>query len=83
MIDELEANHPVLSPGQSEWRQSGTVLERLRSSHGFEAKKLRDVHFDALIALTARAVGATVITCNRSDFEALRQHVTFELLVWS
>jgi predicted nucleic acid-binding protein len=83
LIDELEANHPVFSPGQSEWRQSGAILERLRASRHFEAKKLRDVHFDALIALTARAVGATVVTCNRADFEALREHVRFELLVWS
>lgn len=82
MIDQLESNHPVFSPGQSEWRRSGEILERLRASHGFDAKKLRDVHFDALIALTARAVGATVVTCNRADFEALREHARFDLLVW-
>lgn len=82
MIDQPESNHPVFSPGQSEWRRSGEILERLRASRGFEARKLRDVHFDALIALTAHAAGATVVTCNRSDFEALREHVRFDLLVW-
>jgi predicted nucleic acid-binding protein len=82
-IDELEANHQVFSPGQAEWRRSGQLLERLRASRGYDAGGLRDLHFDALIALTARAVGATVVTCNRADFELLREHLKFDLLVWS
>jgi predicted nucleic acid-binding protein len=81
-IDELERNHPVFFPGLWEWRRSGEILERVRRAHGYDAKKLRDLHFDALIALTARAVGAVVITCNRGDFEALRRQETFELVVW-
>jgi predicted nucleic acid-binding protein len=81
-LEELESNHPVLFPGQWEWRRSGEILQKLRKSHGFDARKLRDLHFDALIALTARAVGATLITCNRDDFALLREHDKFELLVW-
>jgi predicted nucleic acid-binding protein len=81
-IDELEENHPVFFPGQTEWRRSGELLAKLRSQRGFDAPKLRDLHFDALIALTARAVGATLITCNRRDFELLRAHERFELTVW-
>jgi predicted nucleic acid-binding protein len=81
-IDELEANHRVFSPGLWEWRRAGELLQRLRRSHGFDAKKLRELHFDALIALTARAIGATLITCNRDDFETLRKEQRFELVVW-
>ena len=58
-------------------------MERLRRTRGYDAKKLRDLHFDALIALTARAVGATLITCNGDDFETLRKEEAFELVVWS
>ncbi len=81
-IDELEGNHPVFSPGQSEWRRSAEILAELRASKGFDAAKLRGLHFDALIALTARAMGATLITCNRRDFELIRQRERFELTVW-
>jgi predicted nucleic acid-binding protein len=81
-IDELERNHPVFFPGLWEWRRSGELLERLRRTRGYDAKKLRDLHFDALIALTARAVGATLITCNGDDFETLRKQEGFELVVW-
>jgi predicted nucleic acid-binding protein len=81
-LDQLERQHQVLFPGIWEWHRSGTILERLRKKRGYEAKKLRDLHFDALIALTARAVGAVVITCNGEDFEALRSEERFELMVW-
>lgn len=81
-IDDLEAQHQVFFPGIWEWRRSGIILDRLRRKHGYEARKLRDLHFDALIALTGRAVGATVITCNAEDFEALRSEEPFDLLAW-
>jgi predicted nucleic acid-binding protein len=82
-LDELEAQHQVFFPGAWEWRRSGEVLQRLRKKHGFDAKKLRELHFDALIALTARAVGALVVTCNGDDFELLQSEEPFELLVWT
>lgn len=82
-ISELESNHPVSFPGRWEWRRSGEILQKLRKSRGFDARKLRDLHFDALIALTARAMGATLITCNRDDFELLREQERFDLLVWT
>jgi predicted nucleic acid-binding protein len=82
-VDELEGNHAVFFPGLWEWRRAGEMLERLRKSRGYEAKKLRDLHFDALIALSARAIGAIVVTCNREDFEVLREEEPFDLLVWS
>ena len=81
-IDDLEGNHPVFFPGQREWRRSGEILQRLRKTQGFDRHKLRELHFDALIALTARAVGATLVTCNRDDFELLRRQERFELLVF-
>lgn len=42
----------------------------------------RSLHFDALIALTARAIGAALITCNGDDFAVLRDEERFELVVW-
>jgi predicted nucleic acid-binding protein len=72
----------VYFPGVWEWRRTGELLEKLRRKRGFDARKHRELHFDALIALTARAVGALVITCNGDDFEALRREEPFELVVW-
>ena len=82
-IDELEANARVFSPGVREWRRSGEVLAALRRAKGYEARKLRDLHFDTLTALTARAVGALVITCDGDDFREIQRFERFDLEVWS
>jgi predicted nucleic acid-binding protein len=34
---------------------------------------------DALIVLSARQIGATLVTTNLRDFELLRRHVRFDL----
>jgi predicted nucleic acid-binding protein len=54
----------------------------MQEDHGFEPHKLRDLHFDMLIALTARANGARLITSNRADFELIRNYRDFKLEVW-
>jgi hypothetical protein len=56
--------------------QSG--LAKFHGDRGFEPRKLRDLHFDVLIALTARGCGARLITSNRADFELIREYRDFE-----
>ena len=78
----LQRNHPVLTPTQKHWIQSGQLLNHIYSAKGFAPEKLRDLHFDVLIALTARGVGGRLITSNRVDFETIREHQNFNLEVW-
>lgn len=78
----LGRNHPILTPTEKSWLESGQILSKIRADRGFTPDKLRDLHFDALIALTARAHGARVITANRSDFELIRVYRKFDLEVW-
>ena len=63
-------------------RNSGRILARIRDKRGFVPGKLRDLHFDVLIALTVRAHGARLITSNRADFELIREYRDFKLEVW-
>jgi len=81
-IAELEADHPILTPTTNNWVESGQLLAEIRAGEGFEPGKLRDLHFDVLIALTARACGAKLITSNRADFELIRKYRNFRLEVW-
>jgi predicted nucleic acid-binding protein len=78
----LGKNHPILTPTEGNWLESGQILGRLRSERGYTSDKLRDLHFDVLIALTARSHGARLITSNRADFEAIRRYCKFQLEVW-
>jgi predicted nucleic acid-binding protein len=53
-----------------------------RADKGFDPAKLRDLHFDVLIALTASSDGANLITANRAGFELIREYRRFKLQVW-
>lgn len=78
----LARNHPILTPTQKNWVESGEILAIIRADQGFEAHKLRDLHFDVLIALTARSYGARLITTNRKDFELISRYRKFHLEIW-
>ena len=81
-LKELEKNHPILTPTEKIWLESGQLLGRIRGDNGFSPEELRDLHFDLLIALTVRAAGARLITSNRSDFELIKGYRDFHLEVW-
>jgi predicted nucleic acid-binding protein len=81
-LSALARNHPVLTPTQKNWLESGEILAKIRADQGFEPHKLRDLHFDVLIALTARSHGARLITTNRADFELISGYRQIKLEVW-
>lgn len=78
----LARNHPILTPTEKNWLESGEILARMHTARGFAPNKLRDLHFDVLIALTARSHGACLITTNRADFEMIHHYrkVRLEIL---
>ena len=78
----LARNHPILTPMHKNWLESGQILARMRADQGFEPHKLRALHFDVLIALTARSYGARLITTNRTDFELINRYREIKLEVW-
>jgi len=78
----LAKNHPVLTPTEKNWMESGEILSKINKDKGFFPERLRDLHFDVLIALTARNYGATVITSNKTDFELIQSYKDFNLEIW-
>jgi predicted nucleic acid-binding protein len=78
----LQKNHPVLTPTENNWLESGQILGKIYADLGFGPDKLRDLHFDVLIALTARSHGALLITSNRPDFELIHRYRKILLEVW-
>lgn len=78
----LSRRYPILTPTENNWLESGQILEAIRSDRSFAPEKLRDLHFDVLIALTARSYGARLITSNGRDFELINRYCQFKLEVW-
>src|SRR5271169_6202199 len=42
----LARNHPLLTPTENNWLESGQILARVHAARGFTPNKLRDLHFD-------------------------------------
>ncbi len=78
----IEESRPILAPTTNNWLESGPILAKIGDDNGFGPHKLRDLHFDVLIALTARSHGARLITSNRADFELIRKYRDFKLEIW-
>jgi len=81
-LKALARNHPILTPSEKNWLESGQILGRICADKGFKPDKLRDLHFDVLIALTARSHGARLITSNRFDFELISGYRKLQLEIW-
>jgi predicted nucleic acid-binding protein len=81
-LKDLEKNHPILTPTEKNWLESGQILGKIQANSGFLPGKLRDLHFDVLIALTARTHGARLITTNRADFELIQKYREFKQEIW-
>ena len=81
-VDDLANNVRVITPTEAEWAVSGRLVNRIASANHFDIHKTREIHFDVLIALSARRIGAIVITCNSGDFTAIREFVNFRLMCW-
>jgi predicted nucleic acid-binding protein len=82
ILQSLERSRPILTPTEKDWLESGRILAQIYADKGYEPKKLRGLHFDVLIALTARSYGARLIASNRADFELIREYRDFQLEVW-
>jgi predicted nucleic acid-binding protein len=69
----------IVTPSHRSWNEAGRILGRIRKEEPQLQSKLPLLFNDALIALSARQIGAAVCTRNKEDFELLRRYRKFEL----
>ena len=67
-------------PSVADWWEAGRLIRKIGDNQNWDINKRRDFQNDALIALTARRYGATVVTANYSDFEQLRSELRISVL---
>lgn len=82
VIEELAETFSLVTPSEKVWKESGELLSHLSEDKGYTPEKIRDIHFDCLIALSARSIGATVITLNKNDFLEIKKYKNFKLICW-
>ena len=70
-----------VTPSTSDWQHAGKVVSQLGRKYGFEDIFLAKITHDILIALSARRIGAAVLTNNVKDFVKIQEFVDFKLNV--
>src|SRR5262245_42875062 len=76
LVDELFCSLPVCwEPSADDWWEAGRLIALLGGKFHWDIHKRREFQNDALIALTARRWGATIVTSNRGDFALLEEAV--------
>lgn len=79
LFDQFQRLGRVVTPDARSWNVAGDVLAELRRREPGLRARIASLWNDALIALSARQVGASLVTHNVKDFELLRRSVPFDL----
>jgi predicted nucleic acid-binding protein len=61
----------VISPSERAWTEAALLAGILRRTQGFDEMKTRSLLSDALMLMTAREHGASLLTRNVSDMDLL------------
>lgn len=76
-VDRIKAAFPasrLISPDAESYDWAGSIFRRIHGNGSGLKDRLGPMN-DLLIALTARGIGATVITRNLNEFEGIAAHV--------
>lgn len=79
LVRRFERLGRVVVPTAESWNAVGDVLVTIARREPALRTRVRGLWNDALIALSARQIGATLVTGNLRDFRLLRRYVRFEL----
>ena len=71
----------LLVPSGGVYEDAGHVLRGLQQLRGYQVARSGSLVNDVLIALSARSIGATVVTNNARDFSAIRDIRPFKLKI--
>jgi predicted nucleic acid-binding protein len=78
MEREFDRMQRILVPNLSDWTETGRVLARVAAKYGYEKIGQGRLANDALLAMSAARMGATVITVNERDFARLAEFRSFK-----
>ena len=79
LTDRFDRLGRVVTPEARSWSLAGDVLGDIRRREPGLRDTIARLWNDALIALSARQIGASVVTGHVEDFELLRRFVRFDL----
>ncbi len=78
----FKRNRRIVTPTDAAWEDTGRLIGVMRGDRRDRADRLTGSFVnDVLIALSARGVGAKVVTLNSDDFAFIRRYVAFGMKI--
>jgi len=74
---DFQGVNRLLVPTQNDWKNTGTILNKIGQKYGFERIGKSRLTNDALIALSAARNGLNILTVNAKDFAQISEFTTF------
>lgn len=71
----------ILTPSLRVFSEAGDALRRLRVDRGYGTGASNSIANDVLVALSARSIGAAVVTQNERDYRAIQAVRPFLLVI--
>ena len=80
LYEPFERVRRIVTPTHGIWKEAGTIVAAMfDSTPQFRSKLSQGLLNDILIALSARSIGASVVTSNVDDFRLIQQFRAFSL----
>lgn len=79
LFDTFAKLNRMVAPDSLDWQKAGRVIAQLGRKYGFDDVFLSRITHDVLIALSARRIGASVVTNNRKGFLRIQEYVDVKI----
>ncbi len=80
-VGALEKAGRVITPTFQDWKDAGRLVAQITRQEPGRKPKVQQMLNDILLTLSARRLGAELVTFNRSDFQLIRRFRSFPLTV--
>lgn len=80
-IGPMQRSGRIVNPNFEDWVEAAEVVTAIKKKDHSWKSKLPALLNDILIALSARRIGATLLTHNEKDFRLIRRYKVFSLTI--
>ena len=78
LIDQIKNNFAVITVTERQWYVAGNIMRKLRVDKKIDPLRIKNLLADIIIAISARDIGAVLITKNEKDFKLISEALDFK-----
>jgi len=82
LIDRIKTNFTLITVTERQWYVAGGLMRKLRKDRKIDPLRIKGLLADILIAISARDIGAVLITRNEKDFKLIGEVLDFKYIAY-